>query len=151
MYRYDATGVDASGGYPIIEKEGWYPFRIVVATPGESKNGDFQVTVDAVCLDPRWKDFSVRHWVTFLPKLTSEGTPNKGAGMALHFLKSIGLPHEGVLDINTMEWERKTFMGKVVISEYQGKRNNKFSEISPLKDDIEFGEPAVAGKTVFED
>lgn len=131
--RYDGTGVDASGGYPIIEKEGWYPFRIVVATEGTSKNGNYQVTVDAVCLDPRWKDYPVRHWVTFLPK------EQKGAGMALHFLKTIGEPHEGVIDVDPMSWERKVFMGKVVINEYDGKKNNKFAEISPIKDEIEFG------------
>lgn len=124
--RYDGTGVDASGGFPIITEEKWFPFRIVVATPGKSKNGNFQVTVDAICLDPRWRDYNVRQWVTFLPK------DQKGAGMALHFLKCIGEPHEGVIDIDPMRWERKTFMGKVLVSEYEGKKNNKFSEISPM-------------------
>lgn len=145
--RYDGTGVDASGGYPIIEKEGWYPFRIVTATLGESKkSGAPQVTVDAVCLDPRWKDYPVRQWVTFLPK------EQKGAGMALHFLKCIGQPYEGVIDVNPMAWERQTFMGKVVINEYEGKKNNKFAEISPIKDDgIEFGEPSPAQKTAFDE
>lgn len=127
--KYDGTGVDASGGYPIIEKEGWYPFRIVVATEGTSKSGCYQVTVDSVCLDPRWKDYPVRHWVTFLPK------EQKGAGMALHFLKSIGEPYEGVVDVEPMNWERKTFMGKVTINEYEGKRNNKFAEVSPIRDE----------------
>lgn len=149
-YKYDATGVDASGGFPIIEKEGWYPFKISVATPGESKNGNYQVTVDAVCMDARWYEYSVRHWVTFLPKLTAEGTPNRGAGMAIHFLKCIGEPWEGNLDVNPMAWEGKTFMGKVIVSEYQGKRNNKFAEISPIKDeDIEAAE--VVGKTAFDE
>ena len=145
--RYDATGVDASGGYPIIEKPGWYPFRIVTATEGESKNGNYQVTVDAVCLDPRWKDYGVRHWVTFLPK------DQKGAGMALHFLKCIGEPHEGEIDIDPMDWERKTFMGKVVVSEYEGKKNNKLSEISPIRDasEIPGNEPVPSQKTVFDE
>lgn len=128
-YRYDATGVDASGGFPLIDVPGWYPFKIAVTTEGESKNGDYQVTVDATCQDRRFKDISVRHWVTFMPK------GNKGAGMAIHFLKSIGEPYEGVLDINPMSWEGKTFMGKVSVNEYQGKRNNKFDEISPIKSD----------------
>ena len=136
-FKYDANGVDASGGFPIIEKPGWYPFRIVAATEGQSKNGDYQVTVDAVCLDSRWKDYSVRHWVTFLPK------SQKGAGMALHFLKCIGEPYEGVLNVEPLEWERKTFMGKVEVGEYLGKKNNKFAEISPIKDEVsdEAGEP----------
>lgn len=145
--RYDGTGVDATGGFPIIEKEGWYPFRVVVATEGTSKNGNYQVTVDSSCLDPRWKDYMVRHWVTFLPK------DQKGAGMALHFLKCIGEPYEGVIDVEPLSWERKTFMGKVEVSEYQGKKNNKFSEISPIRDTggIPFGEEASAKATVFED
>lgn len=131
--RYDGTGIEASSGFPLIEKEGWYPFRIVVATEGKSKDGDYQVVVDAVCLDPKWKDFGVRHWVTFLPK----GSP--GAGMALHFLKCIGEPHEGVIDVEPLAWERKVFMGKVFVNEYTTKdgvkkRNNKFAEISPIRD-----------------
>lgn len=148
-FNYDATGIDASGGFPIIEKEGWYPFRIADATPGESKSGNYQVTVDAVCLDPRWFEYRVRHWVTFLPKLTAEGTPNRGAGMAIHFLKCIGEPWEGKLDVNPTSWEGKTFMGKVILSEYQGKRNNKFAEISPIRDESEVAE--VIGKTAFDE
>jgi hypothetical protein len=143
--KYDATGVDANGGFSIIEKPGWYPFRILVASPRESKNGNYQVTVDSACLDPKWRDYMVRHWVTFLSK------EQKGAGMAIHFLKCIGEPHEGVIDVDPLSWERKTFMGKVEISEYQGKRNNKFSEISPIKDDVESGEPAPSQKTAFEE
>lgn len=134
--RYDGTGVDASGNFPIIEKAGWYPFRIVTAAEGQSKNGNYQVTVDAVCLDPRWQNYPVRHWVTFLPK------EQKGAGMALHFLKCIGEPYEGVIEIEPIAWERKTFMGKVEISEYQGKRNNKFSEISPIRNPEDLGQLA---------
>ncbi len=146
-YAYDATNVDASGGFPIIEKPGWYPFRVITATEGKSKNGAYQVTVDAACLDPKWKDYGVRHWVTFLPE------DNKGAGMAIHWLKCIGEPYEGKIDIEPMEWERKTFMGKVEISEYQGKKNNKFSEVSPIRDTkgIELGEPVPSQKTAFDE
>lgn len=142
--RYDGTGVDASGGFPIIETEGWYAFRVVLATPGKSKNGDYQVVVDTVCLDIRWKDYGVRHWVTFLPKTSM------GAGMALHFLKCIGEPYEGIIDVDPMGWERKTLMGKVIVSEHQGKRNNKFSEVAPMPttEDDPFGEapPVENGK-----
>jgi hypothetical protein len=150
--RYDATGVDASGGFPLIEKEGWYPFRIVVATEGKSKDNDYQVVVDAVCLDSRWKDYGIRHWVTFLPK------SKPGAGMALHFLKCIGEPYEGVIDVNPMAWERKTFMGYAIVNKFtdkegREKRNNKLDKISPIKDEtgIEFGEPAPSQKTAFDE
>lgn len=133
--RYDGTGVDAEGGFPIITEEGWFPFRIVAATEGQSKNGDYQVVVDAVCLDAKWRDYGVRHWITFLPK------EQKGAGMALHFLKVIGQPYEGVFDIEPKNWERRMFMGKVIVSTYEGKKNNKFAEIAAMKkdDDDPFG------------
>ncbi len=141
---YDATGVDANGGFPVIEFDGFLPFRIVSASEGESKNGDYQVTVDCVCLDARWKDYGVRNWVTFLdPK-------QKGAGLAIHFLKCIGEPHEGKIKIEPMSWERKTFMGKVIVSTYEGKRNNKFAEVAPMQkgEEIPFGDaPADAKDT----
>lgn len=152
-YSYDATNVKPDMGYPIIDTSGWYPFRVIVATPGTSKkSGAYQVTVDAACLDPRWKDYTVRHWVTFL----KEGA--KGAGMAIHWLKCIGEPYEGKLDVEPLSWERKTFMGKVSINEYKAddgsiKRNNKFDEISPIRDteDIPFGEPTPSQKTAFDE
>jgi len=128
-YRYNAKGLKPDQGYPIITKPGWYPFRIEIATEGESKSGNYMVTVDCVCLDPQWKDYMIRHWVTFMKP------EEKGAGMALHFLRAIGQPHEGEFDINPMAWERKTFMGNVIIAEHQGKQNNKFKAVSPIKQD----------------
>lgn len=155
--RYDATGIDPSAGFPIIDRPGWYPFRISLATEKESKNGDYQVVVDAVCLDPRFRDYGVRHWVTFLPK----GTP--GAGMAIHFLKCIGEPWEGQIDVTPFNWERKMFMGKVSINRYKAddgteKVNNKFEAISPFKqEELVPGpadlvsDPADDQKTAFDD
>jgi len=127
-FNYDATGVDASGGFPVIEDEGWFPFSIGVATEGKSKNGDYQVVVDTVCLNSKWKDYGVRHWVTFLPP----GSP--GAGMAIHFLKCIGQPYEGALNVDPMAWERKNFMARVIVNKYKDdngneKTNNKLAEI----------------------
>lgn len=146
VFKYDATGVDPNGGYPIIDKPGWYPFRIITAAEGKSKNGNYQVTVDCACLDQRYKDYGVRHWVTFL------SPESKGAGMAIHFLKCIGEEYEGVLNVEPLGWERKCFMGKVEINEYDGKRNNKFSEISPIKeDDIEAASPTQKSGTVFDE
>lgn len=146
MFSFDSTGIDPNGGFPLLP-EGWFPFRVLVATEGVSKSGNKQVTVDAVCLDPRFKDYSIRHWITFLP------TGSKGAGMAIHWLKSIGEPWEGKIKVDPLSWERKTFMGKVEVSEYQGKKNNKLAEISPIKDSDEFGPlPAdPVGKTAFDE
>jgi hypothetical protein len=133
--RYDGTGVEASEGFPLITEEAWFPFRVITATMGKSKNKDPMVTVDTVCLSPKWKDFPIRHWVTFVPK------DKPGAGIALHFLKCIGQPYEGVIDIKPEAWERKTFMGKVTISDYENKngekkKNNKFSSISPISETV---------------
>lgn len=122
--KYDATGV-TPGEFPLMP-EGWFPFRIVLAKEGQSKSGHYQITIDAECLDPKYRGMSIRHWVTFLPK------DNKGAGMALHFLKCIDQPYEGIIDINHFAWEGKRFMGKVTISEYNGKENNKFSSVDRI-------------------
>lgn len=147
-FKYDATGVSAGEGFPLIEKEGWYPFRIVATKEGQSKNGDYQVTVDCACLDPRYKNFSVRHWVTFMPP------DAKGAGMAIHFLKCIGELFEGKLNVDPMSWECKVFMGYCVVNTYEKdgvkKRNNKLDKISPIPDEG-LGDLEPSQKTAFEE
>lgn len=142
--RYDASKV-MGGNYPIITQEGWYPFRIVMATEGKSKTGNYMVTVDSVCLDARWKDYNVRHWVVFMPP------EQKGASMAIHFLKSIGEPFEGQIDVEPINWERKTFMGKVAVNEYDGKKNNKFAEIGAIDKEVREGGKSIDEQDPFGD
>lgn len=126
-FKFDGRGV-AMNQYKRLP-EGWLPFKIVEAEQRTSKNGDFQVLAKCKCTDHRYADCSeVWHYVTFLPK------EKPGAGIPLHFLKCIGQPHEGEIEVNADAWLGKKFLGNVIEDEYQGKRNNKFKEISPWRD-----------------
>lgn len=138
MFEYDGTGVNPDG-FNLIP-DGWFPFQIFDVDEGTSKSGYQQVLVKAACMDSRQKDKTVWHWVTFLPK------DNKGAGMALHFLKCIGQPHDGLIKVEPNAWKYQKFMGKVYTDTYNGKRNNKFEEISPFREEIApLEEPLPAG------
>ena len=121
--------------FQLIEP-GWYPFRIVEAEEMRSKKGDPMVKIVAACLDPENRNRQVWHWVVFLPE------DSKGSGISKHFVKSIGLPVDKDSMVEPDEWLGKTFMGKVTVSEYDGKKNNKFEAISPIKDDAGIDKPA---------
>lgn len=126
-FKYDGTGVTMSQ-YKLLP-DGWAPFKIVEAEERTSKNGDFQVLAKCKCVDPRYQDCSeVWNYVTFLPK------EKPGAGIPLHFLKCIGQPHEGEIQVDADKWLGKKFLGNVITDEYQGKKNNKLKEISPWRD-----------------
>lgn len=129
IFSVDARGIDMTPKYELLP-EGWLPFKIVEAEPRISKKGDRQVLAKCKCIDPRYPNAGeVWHYVTFLPK------ENKGAGIPLHFLKTIGQPYEGQFDVNAKAWLGKKFLGNVIIAEYNGKKNNKFDEISPYRED----------------
>ena len=78
--------------------------------------------------DQRWKGKWVWHTVVFIPK------GEKGDGMSVHFRKCIGMPYGANDLIDGMKWIGKRFMGKVTIEEYNGKKNNKISEVSPFRE-----------------
>ena len=128
-FRYDATGIDPDApDFPLIP-DGWFPFRIMETEAQESSKGNPMVLAKCKCIDPRHSDCGmVWHFVVFIPK----GKP--GDKMNVHFRKSIGVPWEGDVVIDPVEWVGKTFMGKVITEEYKGKPGNKFKEISPIRD-----------------
>jgi hypothetical protein len=77
----------------------------------------------------------VFHTVTFLP------SKNPGAGMSVHFLKTIGQPWEGNVKVDSSQWVGAKFMGYVVTDEYNGKTKNKLGEIKlyePKKDGVPY-------------
>lgn len=106
-FRYDATGIEPMGGFAPIPKAR-YLLRLESATPKRSKNGDPMVVVDFKVHEGRYAGRRLRfHNVTFLP------AESKGAGMALHFLKTIGEPFEGPIDIAPERWIGKLLVGHV--------------------------------------
>ena len=149
--EFDATGIEpsASGQSKVLPK-GWYNFEIITYTTndgsktypmeGLTKENKYP-KVDlllSVIDDPKYNDQRVFHTVTFLPK------DKEGAGMAIHFLKTINQPFEGKLSFNSEDWVGQKLQGYALTNEYKGKVNNKLGEIKPYgtkektNDDIPF-------------
>lgn len=126
-FNWDATDVaDDGAGRVTLLPPGWYEFRVGEATEKQSSNGNPMVALKCIVTEPmqftgKW----VWHNVTFMP------AKSKGAYMAMHFLKCIGEPHEGVLKVNATKWIGKRFRGKVKHGEYKGQPKNEIKEVSP--------------------
>ncbi len=117
-YKYDSSGIDSeqSGGWQLLP-EGDYTFRITDPEERESANGDYQVQLDAVVVEPKeWEKIEVRHWVTFF-----KDKNNKGAGISIAFLRAIGQPWEGPIKIEPEKWVGKRFRAHVTQSTYTAK------------------------------
>jgi len=143
MFEYDATGVDAdSKGTNKVLPKGWYDFSIeeffskagdVYPKEGRTKNNDPMVNILCTVINNQEYDGErVFHTVAFLPAKKPDGTPTPGAGMSVHFLKTIGQPFEGKLKPDPMQWIGAEFSGYVIQDEYKGKIKNKISEIRSI-------------------
>lgn len=107
-FQYNASNVKpTSGGFAPLPK-GKYLLQIEKATEKRSRNGDPMVVVDFKVMDARYSSRRIRfHHVTFLPEETA------GAGIAIHFVKTIGEPHEGHLAVEPTRWLGKLLWGHV--------------------------------------
>lgn len=134
--EFDATGIEPStGGQGKVLPKGWYNFEIITYTTndgsktypmdGFTKEAKYpKVDLLLQVIDnPQWQDCKVFHTVTFMPK------DKGGAGMAIHFLKTIGQPFEGKLDIDSQNWVGSKLQGYAITDEYKGKVKNKLGEI----------------------
>lgn len=137
-FGFNSTGInpDERGANVVLPKR-WYEFEIVpfISKDGkmypvegytkENKYPKVDMLVEIVN-DAEFDGERIFHTVTFMPK------DKKGAGMAIHFLKTIGQPWEGEFQVDSKNWINKRFMGYVVQDEYNGKTRNKIGEIKPL-------------------
>lgn len=135
--EYDATGVEPSGGGQgkLLPKQ-WFTFEVIsfvskamdeYPLDGKTKNGDPKVDVLTEVVDEgEWKGHRVFHTVTFLPK------GKDGAGMSIHWLKTIGQPYEGKFKPDSRAWVGSRARGYAIEDEYMGKKKNKWGEIKPL-------------------
>jgi len=135
--EYDATGVSLDRPQRKLLEEGWYTFRIRDVKESKSKRGDFMAKVTCEVVENLlYTGTWVFHNVTFVPPT------EKGAGMAVHFLKTIGEPWEGKIDIQIQHWLGAKFQGKVTITEYEGKKRNEITEVKVVgeksEEDIPF-------------
>lgn len=147
MFNYDATDIEpTTGGQAKLLPKRWFSFEILNFTSrdgvnypkeGFTKKNNYPKIdfLAEVVDDEEFNGERIFHSVTFMPK------GKDGAGMAIHFLKTIGEPYEGQITPNADEWVGKRFMGYVIQDEYQGKKNNKLGEIKlyePKKDGVPY-------------
>ena len=148
MFDYDATGIEPTnqGQQKLLPKR-WFSFEII---PFVTKDGSKEYPMEGftkeknypkvdflaeVIDDEEFNEERIFHSVTFMPK------GKDGAGMAIHFLKTIGQPYEGAIKPDAQAWVGAKFMGYAITDEYKGKTKNKLGEIKlyePKKDGVPY-------------
>ena len=126
-FKASSTGVQMDDDFTIPEGE--YTLEIVKAKEGLSKDGLHpQVIVDFKVADGDRKGFPINfHYVTF------KKAGDKGAGMAIKFVKTIGEPWEGDFEVDSDNWIGKKLIAWLEPKEYQGKKNMKISWVKPVE------------------
>jgi hypothetical protein len=126
-FNYDATNIKPTAGFAPVPK-GRYQLKIIKAIEKKSRNGDPQVVVDFEVLGNEYFGKQIRfHNVTFLP----EG--NKGAGIAIHFVKALGEPHEGRFAVDANRWIGRFLKGFVDVEEdWNGQLRNVVKDVQPI-------------------
>lgn len=121
MFNYDSTGIDPNGG-SIPAPAGIYEIKIADATdidkegnPLKSKkSGCPMVKCRLEIVNAQeWTGTTFWHYVTFMPK------SQRGATMAVQFLKTIGEPWDGSIDVDPSAWLGRTFKAKVKLEKDQ--------------------------------
>lgn len=137
-FDFDGTGIVVEDKQYVkkLMPKGNYDYEIVEFTSkagesypkeGKTKNGDPKVDFLAEVVTPgEFEGERVFHSVTFLPK------DKPGAGMSIHFLKTINQPWEGKFQVDPIAWVGERFRGYTVEDEYQGKKSNKIKGIEPI-------------------
>lgn len=133
--EFDATGIEPTtqGQGKLFPKQ-WFMFEVIEHTSnkgqtypleGLTKENKYpKVDLLVECVDDgEYLGQRMFHTVTFMPK------DKDGAGMAIHWLKTINQPFEGKINIDTKAWVGERFMGYPIVDEYKDKKRNKFGEI----------------------
>ena len=104
---FDGVEMGSGGGVPA----GRYNLRIVSADEKYSKKGSPMVVVDYEVMDGPYAGRLVKfHYVVFFKDKMAPG-----AGMAKTFLKTIGLPYEGQITVDSSKWIGRCLVGKVAM------------------------------------
>jgi hypothetical protein len=111
-FDWNAGGQEPMDFSPM--KPGKYPVCIVEVKPGKSKAGDNMVETHLVVDDGDSKGRHVWNRVTFI----SDGKP--GAGIAVHFLKTIGQPYETDKNfkVKPADWVGRRFIATIANESY---------------------------------
>lgn len=132
-FPYDSTGVETEkvrkvapfGDYNLTieevseEKDGM-PRTTKIKPDGTG--GDPYVNVKCSISDGEYAETVVYNNVTFMPR------DKKGAGIAVHFLKTIGEPWEGQFDVIPQNWVGKKFRARLNnVKDPQGRPKNEIA------------------------
>ena len=118
-FPHDAAAPTEGGGSRLLT-QGKYELLITKVEEKKSKNGYPMVNVTCeVQNNEEFNGAKVFHNVTFLPK------DKPGAGMSTHFLKTIGEPWEGAIEVNPDAWVGEDFIAKISTREYDKKDGTK--------------------------
>lgn len=120
-HSFNSTGIKPTRGGYVLLPAGIYCLEIIRYKEGESEKKDYKVNLEANIIYPNKVEdlvvfgVTLKHTVTFMPPTNKKGEVNKGAGMAIHFLKTIGEPWEesDELDIEPSRWIGKRFIAKI--------------------------------------
>lgn len=133
-FKIDTRGIPATGGFEPIPP-GKYILQIISTQEGYAKsNGKPQVLVGFQVAEGQYRGRKILfHRVTFLGK-DENGIPLKGAGIAIHFLHSIGEPYDDEnTEVNPNRWIGKTVMATVECKEdFNGKLRNIVKFVDPV-------------------
>lgn len=123
---YDATNVKPTGGFDPVPM-GDYTLVINAITEKTTRNGDPGYSLELEVVEPtQYANRKIWHFLTLLPfDVDGTGTAAKGAGMAIHFLKTIGEPWEGKIKVNPNNWFGRTLKAKVgIVPDSMGRDKN---------------------------
>jgi len=140
MFSYNTEGIKEQDYTPIPMGE--YILEIVTAEEGLTKeHGHQKVTVGYKIAEGPYKDKDVNyHTITFFSDPTA-----KGAGIAKHYLKSIGEPYEGKIQVSANNWIGKLVRAKVIHE--KGTMPNqvfaKVKSVSPFDGKLEANDESV--------
>lgn len=131
-FSWNAGGQEPMDFSPM--KPGKYKVCIVEVKPGHSQKGDVMMEVHCVVDQEEGKGRHLWNRVTFI----SEGKP--GAGIAVHFLKTIGEPFDIHNDfkVNAKNWLGRRFIATVINDRYthpttmEVKITNKITGVEPV-------------------
>lgn len=129
-FDYDGTGVkpQQAGEYELIP-EGWYLMKVdQIESVGQTKEKkDPLVTVNLKIEGGEYKGRTIKyHNVAFLPRKEA------GAGIAIHWLKSIGQPWEGKFKISPKAWIGGMFYGQVKTKKKLNEDDKVYNEVKAI-------------------
>lgn len=145
-FSWNAGGQEPMDFSPI--QPGKYPVCIIEVKPGTTKNGDNMVEAHCVIdADVPAKGRHIWNRVSFI----SQGKP--GAGIAVHFLKTIQEPFEITKDfkVSPKSWIGKRFIATIINEKYinpstmEERINNVIKGVEPV-DPLEIMNSALAAK-----